>query len=94
MTAHACLKNEFTEDKKRHNLMSWLILYGPLVLNNVNIFLFWNILSYGINLKHITLLYVFLFRLMFWAGCGIPDDCLFIYIRGVFEKYVGWSIFQ
>ena len=27
MAAHACLKNEFTEDEKYHNLMSWLILY-------------------------------------------------------------------
>ena len=26
MTAHARLKNEFTEDKKNHNLMTWLIL--------------------------------------------------------------------
>ena len=26
MTAHANLKNEFTEDKKCQNLMSWLIL--------------------------------------------------------------------
>ena len=25
MTGHACLKNEFTKDKKYHNLMSWLI---------------------------------------------------------------------
>ena len=25
MAAHACLKNEFTEDEKYHNLMSWLI---------------------------------------------------------------------
>ena len=25
MTAHACLKNEFTEDEKYHNLMTWLI---------------------------------------------------------------------
>ena len=25
MAAHACLKNEFTEDEKCHNLMSWLI---------------------------------------------------------------------
>ena len=24
MAAHACLKNEFTEDKKYHNLMRWL----------------------------------------------------------------------
>ena len=24
MAAHACLKNEFTEDEKYHNLMSWL----------------------------------------------------------------------
>ena len=26
MAAHARLKNEFTEDEKCHNLMSWLIL--------------------------------------------------------------------
>ena len=26
MAAHACLKNEFTDDEKYHNLMSWLIL--------------------------------------------------------------------
>ena len=26
MAAHARLKNEFTEDEKYHNLMSWLIL--------------------------------------------------------------------
>ena len=26
MAAHACLKNEFMEDEKYHNLMSWLIL--------------------------------------------------------------------
>ena len=26
MAVHACLKNEFTEDEKYHNLMSWLIL--------------------------------------------------------------------
>ena len=25
MVAHACLKNEFKEDEKCHNLMSWLI---------------------------------------------------------------------
>ena len=25
MAGHACLKNEFTKDKKYHNLMSWLI---------------------------------------------------------------------
>ena len=25
MAAHACLKNEFTEDEKYHNLMRWLI---------------------------------------------------------------------
>ena len=25
MAAHACLKNEFTEDEKCHNLMSWLL---------------------------------------------------------------------
>ena len=25
MAAHACLKNEFTEDEKHNNLMSWLI---------------------------------------------------------------------
>ena len=25
MAAHACLKNEFTEDENYHNLMSWLI---------------------------------------------------------------------
>ena len=25
MAAHACLKNEFTEDEKCHNLMRWLI---------------------------------------------------------------------
>ena len=24
MTAYACLKNEFTEDQKYHNLMGWL----------------------------------------------------------------------
>ena len=24
MAAHACLKNEFTEDEKCHNLMGWL----------------------------------------------------------------------
>ena len=24
MAAHACLKNEFTEDEKCHNLMRWL----------------------------------------------------------------------
>ena len=27
MAAHVCLKNEFTEDEKHHNLMSWLILF-------------------------------------------------------------------
>ena len=43
MASHACLKNEFTEDEKCHNLMRWLIMYtnlccmslltrGPLVL--------------------------------------------------------------
>ena len=26
MAAHACLKNEFTEDEKCHNLMRWLIV--------------------------------------------------------------------
>ena len=25
MAAHACLKNEFTEDEKYHNLMTWFI---------------------------------------------------------------------
>ena len=25
MAAHGCLKNEFTEDEKNHNLMSWPI---------------------------------------------------------------------
>ena len=25
MAAHACLKNEFTEDEKYHNRMTWLI---------------------------------------------------------------------
>ena len=28
MAAHARLKNEFTEDKKYHNLMTWLIYLG------------------------------------------------------------------
>ena len=27
MSAHARLKNEFTEDEKYHNLMQWLILF-------------------------------------------------------------------
>ena len=26
MAGHACLKNEFTEDEKYHNLMSWLTI--------------------------------------------------------------------
>ena len=29
MTAHARLKNEFTEDEKSHNLMNWLICRLP-----------------------------------------------------------------
>ena len=28
MAAHACLKNEFMEDEKCHNLMSWLKCNG------------------------------------------------------------------
>ena len=35
MAAHACLKNEFTEDEKYYNLMSWLIYYqGHLKYHN------------------------------------------------------------
>ena len=30
LAAHALLKNEFTEDEKYHNLMSWLILTSVL----------------------------------------------------------------
>ena len=33
MAANACLKNEFREDEKRHNLMRQLILYGFVVFN-------------------------------------------------------------
>ena len=32
MAAHAYLKNEFTEDKKCQNLMSWLICRGDVSL--------------------------------------------------------------
>ena len=32
MVAHARLKNEFTEDEKCYNLMSWLIYYLLYVL--------------------------------------------------------------
>ena len=35
LAAHAFLKNEFTEDEKYHNLMSWLILTSVLVDSNV-----------------------------------------------------------
>ena len=41
MAAHARLKNEFTEDEKYHNLMSWLICSNiPTVLSPffVNVF--------------------------------------------------------
>ena len=31
MAAHACLKNEFTEDEKCHNLMRWLISLTKVV---------------------------------------------------------------
>ena len=31
MAAHAYLKNEFTEDKKCQNLMSWLIIFIIIV---------------------------------------------------------------
>ena len=36
MAAHARLKNEFTEDEKYHNLMSWLsmlVLFYPALLS-------------------------------------------------------------
>ena len=31
MAAHACLKNEFIEDEKYHNLMTWLKLFFPVL---------------------------------------------------------------
>ena len=36
MTAHACLKNEFTEGEKYHNLMTWLICCGNRDLYSFN----------------------------------------------------------
>ena len=38
MAAHACMKNEFTEDEKYHNLMRWLILY-PLQRQAIQVLL-------------------------------------------------------
>ena len=33
LPAYACLKNEFTEDEKYHNLISLLILRLPFIIN-------------------------------------------------------------
>ena len=37
MAVHARLKNEFTEDEKYHNVMSWLILWVLLVLRSADL---------------------------------------------------------
>ena len=36
MAAHACLKNEFTEDEKYHNLMNWLNCNFVQVVENLH----------------------------------------------------------
>ena len=51
MTAHACLKNEFTADEKCHNLMSWLILCLDCGFLNVRVNLFFTSLYKGVYLK-------------------------------------------
>ena len=59
MAAHVRLKNEFTEDKKYHTLMRWLIYFGRRADCNANC-----------KLKYWDLFDAFLYR---GAGAGEGD---------------------
>ena len=55
MAAHARLKNEFTEDEKYHNLMTWLIFSGLIE-------------SHTLSLMSIDIMYFYGFPVRLWTG--------------------------